>query len=181
MRYDLRWLVVTAGNLAFLFGVGQANHCLAALDFGWLRGPFHLFLLGLPVAFAALRLRLVQGLAAVVPTALAFEAALPARPGFFVIACSACFCIALALRGSVSRFAPARALAASLLVNLALVAAISIHAISAGGAASVARIVTDLLASQAVLVLLTGWFFAWQHALLRLFGFDLEAEPRDPL
>jgi hypothetical protein len=181
MRHDLRWLVVTMGNVAFLFIVAQVNHYLAALDVGVLRGPFFLFLLGLPVAFAALRLRLSQGFAAVLLTAFAFEAALPVAPGFFVITCGACLCITIAVRGNFNRYEPTSALAATLLINLALIVAVSLYSRPSGGAAAGVRIAVDLLASQLAVAALTGWFFAWQLALLRLFGFNLETELREPM
>jgi hypothetical protein len=180
MRHDLRWLVITMGNIAFLFIVAQANHYLAALDAGFLRGPVHLFLLGLPVTFAALRLRLSQGLAVALLTALAYEAALPVTPGLFVITCGACLCITVAVRGNFNRFEPTSALVATLVVNFALIAAVSLYVRPSGGTVAGLRIAVDLVASQLVAGALTGWFFAWQLALLRLFGFNLETELREP-
>ena len=179
MRHDLRWLIVLGGNLVFLFVVGQVNHHLTGLNLGFGKGPVHLFLLGLPVAFSALRLGLAQGLGASAATALAFEASLPLPPGLFMITAAACHCVTIAVRGNFNRFEPSSAIIAALAINLVLMLAATIAVLPVAGGQALSRIGVDLLVSQAIAAVLTGWFFAAQLAWLRLFGFDLETELRE--
>ena len=77
MRTDHRWLVVFAGNLVFLFAVSQVNHHLTDFPLlGLARGQVYLFLIGLPLAFAALRLALGPAVLTTAVTTLADPAAL---------------------------------------------------------------------------------------------------------
>ncbi len=180
MRSDLRWLVVLSGNLAFLWLVSQLNHHLAAFSFGPLRGPLHVFLLGLPLAFCTLRLRLRYGLAVIIPTTLAAEAGLPLPHGALLLPSVALLCLGAATRGNFNRFDPASSLIAVLVANLALMVALSIATGAVDSRADAWRVITDILVSQSAAFALGGWFFAWQLALLRFFGFDLETELREP-
>jgi hypothetical protein len=181
-RPDLRWLVVFAGNALFLFIVAQLNHHLTRVSLGFTNGgPVYLFLLGLPVAFAALRLHLAQGLVTVVATALFMEASMPIKPGALMLAAAACFCITIAIRTNFNRFEPSSAMIAAVLINLTLIAALTLFTMPGGGTVSLLRIFVDLVISQCVLAAICGWFFAWQLALLRVFGFNLETELSEPL
>ena len=190
MRNDLRWLVVLAGNALFLWIVAQVNHYLTyiSLDLtraglGMINAPLylHLFMLGLPVAFAALRLSLGYGLAVIIPTALFAEAGLPIPNGTLLIASAFCLCTTQAVRANFNRLEPTSALLAALVINLVLMTALTLAAPPGGGLSGSARIAFDLILSQLVLAALAGWFFAWQLALLRVFGFNLETELREPL
>lgn len=181
-RPDLRWLVVFAGNAVFLFVLAQLNHHLTHISLGFTdSGPVYLFLLGLPVAFAALRLSLKQGLIAIVATALFVEAELPLKPGMLMLASAACFCTTIAVRTSFNRFEPSSALIAAILINLVLIAFLTALSTLTGGSVSLGRVVVDLAFSQLTLAAICGWFFAWQLALLRIFGFNLETELSEPL
>jgi hypothetical protein len=180
MRTDHRWLVVFAGNLLFLFTVAQVNHHLASISFfGLADGQFYLFLAGLPLAFAALRLALGPAVLTTVVTALAFESSMPLPSGAILLPATACVCVTLAMRGNFNRFEPSSAVFAALIANLVMMLTITIVAYRGG--VSLARVAVDLIVSQLALALLTGWFFAAQMALLELFGFNLETELREPL
>lgn len=182
MRPDHRWLVVFAGNTVFLFLVAQANHYLTNVPlFGLAEGQAYLFLPGLPLAFTALRLSLAPAVLATVATALGFAAVLPAAPtGAILIPATACVCITIALRANFNRFEMSTAVLVGLLANLVMHAAVTIATL-AGGGVSLTRVLVDLALSQVALACLTGWFFAAQTALLKLFGFDIETELREPL
>lgn len=180
MRPDYRWLVVFAGNIVFLLLVGQANHYLT--DVSWLglaRGQMYLFVLGLPLAFAALRLNLASAVLATVGTALAVEAGLPVTDGAVLLPASACVCVTIAFRAHFNRFEISTAIFAGLIMNLVMMIAITV-VVQRGGGVSLPRILVDLLLSQLALAGLTAWFFAAQTELLRVFGYDLDTELREP-
>jgi len=173
-------MVVFVGNAGFLFLAGQLNHYLTTVSFG--HGPmqFHVFLLGLPVAFSALRLNLKHGLAAVIPTALFAEAGLPLPPGLLTVICATCFCVTVAVRAAFNRFAATSALIVVAILNLLIMLALSVAALHPGSF-SAGRLLTDLVISEGVVLLLTGWFFSAQRAALAFFGYSLETELREPL
>lgn len=176
-RTDTRWLVVFGGAYVFLFIVGQANHHFSNTPL--LGISLHVFLLGLPVAFAALRLSLGQGLAATLATAFLAEAGLPVREGALLLPAAACLCLTHALRVNFNRLNPSSAIITALAINLVLMGALTATAGPISWAGAWDRVLTDVLLSQAVVALLTGWFFAAQIALLRLFGFNIETELRE--
>jgi len=180
MRSDARWIVVFVGNAAFLFLAEQLNHYLTAVPLG--HGPvqIHVFLLGLPVAFCALRLNLKQGLAAVIPTALFAEAGLPLPPGLLTVICATCFCVTIAVRATFNRFATTSALIVVAILNLLIMVALTI-AVLASGNFSAGRLVADITFSELFVVFLTGWFFSAQQAAVAFFGYSLETELREPL
>lgn len=176
-RLEFRWLVSFGASFVFLFIVGQANHHLA--DTPLLGGTVYVFMLGLPVAFAALRLSLGQGLAATLATTLLAEAGLPFGPGTIVLPAVACLCLTHALRVNFNRLNPSSAITVALVINLALMTALTIAAHPIAWSEAWDRIVADFVLSQALVAALTGWFFAAQIALLRMFGFNLETELRE--
>jgi hypothetical protein len=175
-RLDYRWLVAFGGAFVFLFLVGQANHYLASTPL--LGVSLYLFLLGLPVAFAALRLSLGQGLAATFATALLAEAGLPFAPGMIVLPAVACLCITHALRVNFNRLNASSAIVVALAINLVLMLALTAATAPEWGQ-SWDRILVDFALSQVAVGLLTGWFFTAQIALQRMFGFNLETELRE--
>lgn len=180
MRSDARWVVVFVGNAGFLFLVGQLNHYLTAVSFGHGSMQFHVFLLGLPVAFCALRLNLKYGLAALIPTALFAEAGLPLAPGLLTVICATCFCVTIAVRAAFNRFATTSALIVVAILNLMIMLALSVAMLPAGNI-SAGRLMVDLVISEIVVLLLTGWFFFAQRAAVAFFGYSLETELREPL
>ena len=177
MRNDSRWLILLLGNVVFLWVAGQINHHLTSVGLGFGNGPVYLFLGGLPIAFAALRLTLGYALAVGIPTALAMEAGLPIPHGSLMLASVACVCLSVALRGSFNRFDAASAVLTVLSVNLVLMLALT----AATGILVLQgpRLAVDLILSQTAAALLTGWFFSAELALLRLFGIDLDTELRE--
>lgn len=180
MRADYRWLVVFAGNVLFLLLVGQANHYLT--DVSWLglgRGQMYLFVPGLPLAFAALRLNLASAVLATVGTALALESVLPVRDGAILLPATACVCVTIAFRAHFNRFELSTAIFAGLIMNLVMTTALTV-VVYRGGDVALSRVVVDLLLSQLALAALTAWFFAAQTELLRVFGYDLDTELREP-
>jgi len=176
-RVDYRWLVAFGGSFVFLLLVGQANHYLT--DTPLIGGTFHFFLTGLPVAFAALRLSLGQGLAATLATAMLAEAGMPFAPGTLLLPATACLCLTHAMRVNFNRLNPSSAITAALAINAVLM--IALTAVSGpfawGGAWP--RMLVDFLISEAAVAALTGWFFSAQIALLGMFGFNLETELRE--
>lgn len=177
MRRDNRWLILLIGNVLFLWIVGQVNHHLTMIPTGFGSGPVYCFLGGLPIAFAALRLSLGYGLAVAIPTGLAMEAGLPVPPGTLMLPSAAVICIAVGIRGTFNRFDPASGIIMTLTVNLILMLALT----AATGVLALQgkRLAVDLVFSQLVIAGLTGWFFAAELALLRLFGIDLNTELRE--
>jgi hypothetical protein len=180
MRSDMRWLVAFAGNAFFLWLVSQANHHLTHLSLGFGTGSAYLLLIGLPLAFVSLRLNLRYALAAAILTALAAEATLPVPNGLLVVPSVIAVCATVALRGTFNRFDRASALLTALIFNLAFFVILTIALAPASSSDVGVRLATDLLLSQVLLCAVCGWFFSWQLALMRLFGFDLETELREP-
>jgi len=176
-KVDFRWLVAFGGSFVFLFVVGQVNHTFA--DLPLTGGTIHVFLLGLPVAFAALRLSLSQGLYATLATAFLAEAGLPFAPGTLLLASATCLCLTHALRVNFNRLNPSSAISAALAINAALMLVLTVAALPYAWGEAWPRMLFDFLISQAAVAALTGWFFSAQIALLGMFGFNLETEIRE--
>lgn len=176
-RLEFRWLAAFGGSFVFLVLAGQLNHYLASTPLTG--GTFHAFLLGLPVAFAALRLSLGHGLAATVATAMLAEAGLPFAPGTLVLPAAACLCLTQAMRVNFNRLNPSSAITAALATNAALMFALTLAAGPYDWGAAWPRMLADFLLSQTLVAALTGWFFSAQIALLAMFGFNLETELRE--
>ncbi len=179
MRSDMRWLVAFAGNAFFLWLVSQANHHLTHLSLGFGAGSVYLLLIGLPLAFVSLRLNLRYALIAGILTALSMEAALPVPHGLLVIPSVVTIGVTVAVRGTFNRYDRTSALLTALIVNLGFFVVLTVALPPAASPHMSIRLATDLLVSQVLLCAICGWFFAWQLALLRLFGFDLETELRE--
>lgn len=180
MGSDLRWLLVFAGSALYHLLFIQLNHHTSNLPFGEGGVPVYFFTLGLPVAFSALRLNLRQGLAATIPTALLAESSFPVAPGTLLLPSVACFCVTLSIRGNFNRFETMSAVMTAIVINLVLMIVISVSVIAAGGTSG-SRLVLDILASQMAVAFLTTWFFAAQETWLRMFGYSLDTELREPL
>jgi len=176
-RLEFRWLAAFGGSFVFHFLVGQANHILA--DTPLIGGTFHVFALGLPVAFAALRLSLGQGLATTIATALVAEAGLPFAAGTILLPAAACLCLTHALRQNFNRLNPSSAITVALAINAVLMLALTVAARPYAWGGAWPRMLVDIALSEALVAALTGWFFAAQIALLGMFGFNLETELRE--
>jgi hypothetical protein len=180
MGSDVRWLFVFAGNAVFHLLFIQVNHYSTALPFGESGTQVFFFMLGLPVAFVALRLNLPQALGAIIPTALLAESSYPVVPGTLLIPCVACVCLIISLRGNFNRFEYLSAVITAVIVNLVLAMVLTTSVIPAGGISS-SRVIVDIIASQLAIIALTSWFFAAQEAWLQIFGYSLDTELREPL
>jgi len=173
MRNDLRWLIVVGGNLLLMYLALQANHYLAGI-------PASVFLFGLPIGFAALRLTLGQGLAASAMTGLFYDTLTPFPFGTALIAFSITFTIIFAVRSRFHREETFSSIIVVLLANLFLFATMSgIATTTTGGPGYPTRLISDLLISQILITALCGWFFSFQMAFLKLFGINIEEEQRE--
>jgi hypothetical protein len=162
MRSDHRWLLVTGGNLLLLLLTIQCNHYLAAV-------PMSLFLFGLPIGFAALRLTLPQGLTTTALTGLCFDTLTPIPMGSSLLLFSAAFTIIYAARSQFHREEAFSSIIVVLLANLFLFAAFSTIAIvTTGSTGHPTSLIVNLIASQIAVSTLTPWFFSFQMTLLEL-------------
>ena len=173
MRNDLRWLIVVAGNLLFIYISLQVNHYLSAI-------PASVFLFGLPIGFAALRLTLGQGLTASAATGLFYDTLTPFPLGTALVFFSIAFTVIYSVRSKFHREEAFSSIIVVLLANLFLFAAFSGVATAATGSPGYpARLIADLLMSQILISAICGWFFSFQLAFLELFGINIEEEQRE--
>lgn len=173
MRSDHRWLLITVGSLLLFYLITQFNHYLAAV-------PVSLFVFGLPIGFAALRLTLYHGLIATVLTGLCYDALTPFPPGSGLLLFSTAFIIIYAARSQFHREEAYSSIIVVLLANLFLIAAFTtIGFVTTGSAGHPTNLAVNLIASQLAVGVLTRWFFAFQMALLEIFGINLEEEQRE--
>ena len=173
MRNDLRWLIATGGNLLLMYLSLQVNHYLAAI-------PASVFLFGLPVGFAALRLTLGQGLAASAVTGLFYDTLTPFPLGVALVLFSITFTVIYTVRSQFHREEAFSSIIVALLANLFLFAAFSGVAAAIGGTPGhPANLITDLLMSQVLIAVICGWFFSFQIAFLALFGINIGKEQRE--
>jgi hypothetical protein len=153
--------------------LAQVNHLLA---------PLHVYLFagGLFVTYAALRLPLRSGLAAVLLAGLLCDANMPIAGDLPSLRFSLshvhllCFGLAFAaiyrLRDRLARDETSIRVFVALLANLGLFLALSFTRVPAAPAPGAAwlRLFFDLACSQAVLALVAPWFFALQARVLQL-------------
>lgn len=154
---DPRWLVVLLANLLLAWLAGLANHLLAPAGVS-------LYLGGLFVAYAGLRLESRHGLVATLLTGLALDAGAPVPFGTHAALLGLVHATLLQGRHRFPREEPLFATVVVLFANLFLFLALSFLLIdeSPRPAATWLRLFVDLLCSQLVLALLTPWFFALQ-------------------
>lgn len=168
---DLRWGIVVLANLLLLWLTGLANHHLASAWF-----PFaehfsgHLYLGGLCVVFAALRLDPRNGWIAVIMTGLLADAGTPAPSGTSVVLIGLAYAALLYGRARFPRDEPLFGTVVALFANLFLFLALSFLLVGASPspARTWMRLFTDLVLSQLSLALITPWFLALQAR-----GFEL--------
>ena len=173
MRNDLRWLIVAGGNLLLMYVFMQVNHYLAAI-------PASVFLFGLPIGFAALRLGLGQGLAASAATGFFFDTLTPFPLGTALIFFSIAFTVIYAIRSRFHREEAFSSIIVVLLANLFLFAAFSgVATVMTGSPGYPASLIADLLISQILIAVICGWFFSFQLAFMELFGINIEEEQRE--
>jgi hypothetical protein len=153
--------------------VAETNHYLTPLH-------IYLFVGGLFVTFAALRLPLRAGLAAVLLGGLLCDANTPIAAGLPAVAFSlahahtlffaAAFLVIYQLRDRMARDEPFIRLFVALLANLSLFVALSCarQIMTPLPAAAWGRLLADLVCSQVVVALIAPWFFALQGSALTL-------------
>jgi len=175
-QVDTRWLLVFGANVLLLWLAGLANHYLA---------PFavHLYVGGLLVAYAALKLDLRHGFAATACTALACDATLPVPFGTHLVLLGLVHATLLYGRHRFPRDEPIFATVVTLLGNLFLFLALSFLLIGAAPRPAEAwlRLFVDLLGSQVALALVAPWFVALNARLLAFARLDPESGRRAEL
>src|SRR5262245_22930349 len=83
---DCRWVLVLGCNLLLIWLVALTNHYLSRFSFLWIDYvTLHLYIGGLFVVFAALRLDVRNGFIATILTGLAIDAQSPAAFGTSVL------------------------------------------------------------------------------------------------
>jgi hypothetical protein len=162
-RYDPRWLIVTLANLLLWWLTGLLNHYLAGL-------AVHLYLGGLLVAYAALRLDPRSGLVATLLTGLMVDALEPVPFGTSLVLFSLVHAVVLYGRHRFPREGAIFGLVVALLANLFLVIALSFLLVGAGPRPATAwlRIFADLLFSQLAILVVAPWFIALQDRAMAL-------------
>lgn len=172
-RRDPRWLIVTAANLLLWWLVGLANSYLA--DFA-----VHLYVGGLFVVYASLRLDRKHGLIAVVLTGLLIDAVEPVPYGTSLLLLGLVHATLLYGRQRFPREGAVFGIVVALLANLFLFIALSFLLVGANPrpAAAWMRIFTDLLVSQLCLLVIAPWFLALQDRAMELVSIHPETGRR---
>jgi rod shape-determining protein MreD len=158
-----RALVIFLTLLLLGIMTAQANHYLAVRH-------VYLFVGGLFVTFAALRLPLRAGLGAVALGGFSLDAMLPLRFGTLTLLFLVAFTIIFNLRDRLPRDETVVRVLVALISNLALFLVLSFLLVgntpSPGNAWL--RLFFDLFCSQVAIALVGPWFFALQDRALRL-------------
>lgn len=171
VRTDYRWLIVFGSNLLLLWLCGLANHYLAHFSFLWIEHcTISLYLGGLLVTYAALRLDPRHGWLSTLLTGLAVDSYSALPFGTSLALFGTIHAVLLNGRQRFPREELVFAMVVALLANLFLFITITFLTIGASPRPGVAwtRILFDLLASQILIVLLTGWFMSFQNSIFVL-------------
>ena len=172
MRYDYRWLVVFGSNLLLLWLGGLANHYLSHFSFLWFEHcTVSLYLGGLLVTYAALRLDPRNGWISTLLTGLAYDSYSALPFGTSLVLFGLVYAVMLHGRQRFPREEQIFAIVVALLGNLFLFLAISFLLVGSNPrpAGAWLRLFVDLLASQFIIALITPWFMSLQnHVFLYL-------------
>lgn len=162
-RHDPRWLIVFAANLLLWWLVGLANDFLAG-------SGVHLYLGGLFIVYASLRLDRKHGFIAVALTGLMFDAVEPVPFGTSLLLLGLIHATLLYGRRQFPREGSVFGIVVAQLANLFLFIALSFLLVGANPRPGDAwlRIFVDLLASQLVIFLVAPWFLALQARAMEL-------------
>lgn len=162
-RTDPRWLIVTLANLLLWWLTGLTNHYLASL-------ALHLYLGGLLITYAALRLDAKHGLIATVLTGFMVDSLEPVPFGTSLVLFTLIHVTVLYGRQRFPREGAIFGIVVALLTNLFLVIALSFLLVGANPRPADAwlRIFTDLLFSQIAILVIAPWFFALQDRTMEL-------------
>ena len=172
-----RWMIPLATMLLLWWVVAEVNHYLAPHG-------VYLFVGGLLVTFAALRLRLRHGLPATLLAGLAIDAVEPGVPfGTHFVLFAVVHVLLFHVRTRLPRAETVIGVVTALFANLALFLALSVVALGdhpAPGGAWL-RLLADLGWSQLFIAAIAPWFFALQARALELGRIDLVEEHRGSL
>ncbi|GAB1488578.1 hypothetical protein MASR2M8_10240 [Opitutaceae bacterium] len=151
----------------------QANHYLAA-------NHVTLWMGGLAVAFASLRLGYREGLITVLILGWLQDAVSPVGFGLHALLFAAAHAVIFYVRNRFPREESVVGILVALLANLGLFLVFSFTQIGASPAPGVVwlRLLADLGISQVVLAVITPWFLALQEQALEIAGAGLRAEQR---
>ena len=172
-RYDIRWLIVFAANLALCFLLGLGNHYLAPIG-------IHLYAGGLLVAYAALRLDETHGFVAMVLTALAVDSTMPVPFGTSLVLFGLVHAVLVYGRMRFPREEILFGTVVSLFCNLFLFLALSFLMVGENPRPGHAwsRLFIDLIASQLLVGVITPWFLSIQTAAHAQLGIHPETGRR---
>lgn len=170
---DPRWIIIVLANALLVFLGGQINHYLAHL-------PVSVFLLGLCLPVAGLRLRFRPGFIAMAVSGLVLDATRPVPFGSTALLLAALFTCWHGVRTRFPRDGVAPAVIGAMLANLVLFLAQPLLIPGALAGSTSSRVLVDLLCSQFAVGLLGPWFFALQEQALLLRGVNLADEARAP-
>lgn len=156
-RYDSRWLLVVSANLILAWLTGLANHYLAPL-------ALHLYIAGLCVVFAGLRVDPKQGLIATLLTGLLLDATIPVPFGTHLVLLGLIHATLLYGRRRFPREGSIFSIVVAQFANLFLFISLSFLLVGENPRPGEAwlRIFFDLMVSQIVILLITPWFLALQ-------------------
>ena len=162
-RYDPRWLIVTLANLLLWWLTGLANHYVAGHS-------VYLYLGGLLITYAALRLDPKHGLIATVLTGFMVDALEPVPFGTSLLLFTLVHVTVLYGRQRFPREGAVFGIVVALLANLFLFIALSFLLVGAGPrpASAWLRIFADLFFSQLAIFLVAPWFLALQDRAMEL-------------
>jgi rod shape-determining protein MreD len=164
MKYrDVRWFVVCFSNLLLWWLVSIANHHLAPHS-------KYLYVAGIFVVYAALRLTPRQGMAATAVTGLAIDALEPVPFGMHFVLLGLVHATLLYGRRRFPRQEPLFATVVALLANLFVFIAVSFVLIGDNPrpASAWPRLFVDLVLSQFMIAIITPWFIALQERTFEL-------------
>jgi rod shape-determining protein MreD len=171
--YDIRWLLVLLANLLLIWLAGLANHHLAPY-------ALSIYVCGLFVPYAALKLDYRHGFLATALSGLAFDALTPAPFGAHLVLLGFVHAVLLYGRRRFPRDEPIFATVVALLANLFLILALTTLVIGENPrpAGAWLRVFVDLIVSQLVIALVTPWFMGLNTALLARARLDPETGRR---
>ena len=167
-RYDYRWLVVLGCNLLMLWLVGLANHYLSHFAFLWCENcTVSLYFGGLLVTYAALRLDSRHGWICTLLTGLAYDAQSALPFGTSLVLFGLVHAVLLQGRQRFPREELVFALVVALLANLFLFVTLSFFLVGANPRPAIAwlRLFADLLLSQLLIAVVSGWFMSLQNSI----------------
>lgn len=170
---DIRWFVICLSNLLLWTMVSIANHHLA---------PYskYLYVAGVFVTYAALRLTTKQGMAATTITALAIDALEPVPFGTHLVLLGLAHATLLYGRRRFPREEPLFATVVALLANLFLFLTLSFIMVGENPrpASAWTRLFMDLILSQLAIAIITPWFMALQARSFELLRINPETGRR---